>query len=147
MKTRSKLRAAVITILMILVLVILSPFIYTEFSLIYCKHTRVQDIDEVISVNHGSDYEVLRTVTNNDRKEQIVIVKYDHIFMDQLVKELGCNEYDRYGSLGLYETAGGKKFDMIMVDRSSDAITRLPYAVEKIGGITMAEIIADCNKN
>jgi len=70
------------------------------------KCTKATDIDSVFKVNHGSDFEVLRTKhnKNNDHYESIVMVQYDHVFKEYLVNELGCTEYDRMGAADFYET-------------------------------------------
>lgn len=145
MKNKSKVKKIIIIALIIVLAVIISPFAYTEYMLITGEGTKATDIDSVFKVNHGSDFEVLRTIynKNNGHDELIVMVKYDHVFKDYLVNELGCTEYDRLGAAGFYETKGGKKFSLVMRDRSSDAITRLPYAIEKIEDVTMDEILAD----
>ena len=145
MKTKSIAKKIIIIALIIAAAVIVSPFAYTEYMLVTGEGTKATDIDSVFKVNHGSDFEVLRTIhnKNNGHDELIVMVKYDHVFMDYLVNELGCTEYDRMGALGFYETKGGKNFSLVMRDRSSDAITRLPYAIEKIEDVTMDEIVAD----
>ena len=154
MKTKTKRTKIIIAFAILLIGIPVILFTIDEIKLASGRYTSASDIVTIYKVNHGHEYEILKTYegtvdrsvndTSCERNiEQGVIVKYDHSFREHLVKKLGCTEYDRLGGVGFYKTAKGRKFTMEMSTYSGGSFAIMPYAVERICGLTMDEIQTD----
>ena len=141
MKSKSKAKKIIIIALIAVIAVIISPFIYTEYSLISNDYTKAGDISKIIKVNDDSEYEVLRTVRNQRGEDEQVVVAKDLSEFTSLVRA----EYD--GNQAMFTLSDGRKCRMIHEGKSTAFCGRLyDYNIFVFKGITIGELLADDNR-
>ena len=141
MKSKSIAKKIIIIALIIAAAVIVSPFAYTEYCLISNDYTKAGDISKIIKVNDDSEYEVLRTVRNQQGEDEQVVVARDLSEFTSLVRA----EYD--GNRAIFTLSNGRKCQMIHEGKNTAFCGKLyDYNIFVFRGITVGELLADDNR-
>lgn len=141
MKNKSKAKIIIITVLIIVTTVIIAPFSYTEYRLIRNNYTKATDFVKIVKVNNDSEYEVLRTVKNQEGvNEQIVVAKDLSDFSSLIGAEW-------MGNTAHFTLSDGRKC-YVKHDRKSFLICgrMYDYNIFIFSGITIEELLADADR-
>ncbi len=136
-KSKKKIIIAAITV----ILIVLSPFIYSEYWLIQGKYTKAGDIVEIIKVNNDSKYEVLRTIKNEKSENEQIVVARDLGEFTKLVRA----EYD--GNRASFQLSDGRKCYMMHYEKSWLFCGKFwDYNIFVFTGANVEELLADDNR-
>ena len=138
MKKTSKTKKILIIAVTAVILIVLLPFIYSEYQLISGRYTKAGDFVEIIKVSNDSRYEVLRTVNNkNGEDEQVVVTRDLSEFTELIGAEYNVNRAP-------FRLSDGGKCYMTHAGKNSLFCGKIyDYNIFVFSGTTIAELLAD----
>jgi hypothetical protein len=140
MKKKSK--KIIIISAITVILIILSPFIYSEYWLIKGEYTKAGDIVEIMKVNNDSKYEVLRTIKNAKGEDEQIVVSRD---LSEFTKLVGATKSN--GNRSSFQLYDGRKCHMTHYEKSWVFCGKFcDYNIFVFKGATVEELLEDDNR-